>query len=104
MPDDEIAETERQSLIAEGVIRGSFRDPVLGRAFLRRINLLDAPQAILDDPEVERRAREMREFYAARPPRVVGPDRSELLAAIERARPDPSAASPAGYQAVTEGR
>ena len=72
-PSDDVAEAERQSLIAEGVIRGSFRDPVLGRAFLRRINLLDAPHAILDDPEVEQHAREMREYYASRPPRVPGP-------------------------------
>ena len=65
-----LAEAERQSLIAEGVIRGSLRDPVLGRAFLRRINLLDAPQAILDDPEVVQHAREhAREYYASRPPR-----------------------------------
>jgi 2-polyprenyl-6-methoxyphenol hydroxylase-like FAD-dependent oxidoreductase len=99
IPEHDAAEAERQSLIAEGVMQGARRDPVLGRAFLRRVNLLDAPHAILDDPEVEQRAREMREFYASRPPRNTGPDRAELLAVIERARPAAaSAASPAGYQ------
>ena len=87
VPEHDAAEAERQSLIAEGVMQGARRDPVLGRAFLRRMNLLDAPHAILDDPEVEQRAREMRAFYASRPPRNTGPDRAELLAVIERARP-----------------
>ena len=50
-------------------MRGALRDPVLGRAFLRRMNLLDAPHEILDDPEVEQHARDMREYYASRPPR-----------------------------------
>jgi 2-polyprenyl-6-methoxyphenol hydroxylase-like FAD-dependent oxidoreductase len=88
IPEHDLAEAERQSLIAEGVIQGARRDAVLGRAFLRRINLLDAPHAILDDPEVVQHARDMREYYATRPPRVAGPDRAELLAIIERARPD----------------
>ena len=87
MPEHDADEAERQSLIAEGIMRGALRDPVLGRAFLRRMNLLDAPHAILDDPEVAQHAREIREFYASRPPRKTGPDRAELLAAIERARP-----------------
>jgi 2-polyprenyl-6-methoxyphenol hydroxylase-like FAD-dependent oxidoreductase len=99
VPEHDIAEAERQSLIAEGVMQGARRDPVLGRAFLRRMNLLDAPHAILDDPDVARRAREMRDFYASRPPRSVRPDRAELLAIIEGARPTAaSAASSAGYQ------
>jgi len=101
IPEHDVAEAERQSLIAEGIMQGARRDPVLGRAFLRRMNLLDAPHSILDDPEVARRAREMRDFYASRPPRTVGPDRAELLAIIEQARP---AASPAGYQGVMRGR
>jgi 2-polyprenyl-6-methoxyphenol hydroxylase-like FAD-dependent oxidoreductase len=87
VPESDSAEAERQALIADGLIRGSLRDPVLGRAFLRRVNLLDAPHAILDDPEVERRARKMQAHYASRPPRNAGPDRAELLKAIERARP-----------------
>ena len=87
VPEHDADEAERQSLIAEGVMRGALRDPVLGRAFLRRMNLLDAPHEILDDPEVAQHARDMREYYASRPPRKVGPDRAELLALIERARP-----------------
>ena len=91
VPEHDADEAERQSLIAEGVMRGALRDPVLGRAFLRRMNLLDAPHEILDDPEVAQHARDMREYYASRPPRKVGPDRAELLALIERARPAVSA-------------
>ncbi len=87
VPEHDADEAERQSLIAEGVVRGMFRDPVLGRAFLRRMNLLDAPHEILDDPEVAQHARDTREYYASRPPRNVGPTRADLLAAIERARP-----------------
>ena len=87
IPEHDIAEAERQSLIAEGIMQGARRDPVLGRAFLRRMNLLDAPHSILDDPEVVQRAREMRDYYASRPPRTIGPDRAELLAIIEQARP-----------------
>jgi 2-polyprenyl-6-methoxyphenol hydroxylase-like FAD-dependent oxidoreductase len=87
VPEHDADEAERQSLIAEGIMRGALRDPVLGRAFLRRMNLLDAPHEILDDPEVAQHARDMREYYASRPPRKTGPDRAELLAAIERARP-----------------
>jgi 2-polyprenyl-6-methoxyphenol hydroxylase-like FAD-dependent oxidoreductase len=87
VPEDDAGEAERQSLIVDGVLRGALRDPVLGRAFLRRTNLLDAPDAILDDPVVASRAAEMRAHYASRPPRKVGPDRRELLEAIERARP-----------------
>ena len=88
VPEHDVDEAERQSLIAEGIMRGALRDPVLGRAFLRRMNLLDAPHEILDDPEVEQHAHDMREYYASRPPRKTGPDRAELLAAIERARPE----------------
>ncbi len=73
VPEHDADEAERQSLIAEGIMRGALRDPVLGRAFLRRMNLLDAPHEILDDPEVAQHAADMREYYASRPPRKTGP-------------------------------
>ena len=52
VPDHDRDEVERQDLITRGVMAGSLRDLVLGRALLRRINLVEAPDAILDDPDV----------------------------------------------------
>ena len=89
IPEHDRPEIERQELIARGVSAGALRDVVLGRALLRRINLIDAPDGILDDPVVLARAREVREILAAKPPRALGPTRDELLAILARSAPDP---------------
>lgn len=86
-PDDEVEEAERQSLLFEGVAQGATLDPVLGRAQLRRAHLIDRPGSTLDDPEVESRARRMRDKLAAREAANPPPTRAEILAAIDAARP-----------------
>jgi hypothetical protein len=86
VPDDELAENERQSLITHGIAWGALRDPELGRAFLRRINLLESPSEALADPAVREKAEAMRSEY--RRSRVeAGPRRADMVAAIEAARP-----------------
>jgi 2-polyprenyl-6-methoxyphenol hydroxylase-like FAD-dependent oxidoreductase len=86
LPEHERKESERQALIAEGIAWGALRDPDLGRALLRRINLLEPPTAVLDDPTVRAKAEQMRALYAAKKIST-GPSRATLLDAIERARP-----------------
>jgi 2-polyprenyl-6-methoxyphenol hydroxylase-like FAD-dependent oxidoreductase len=86
IPKHERDESERQALISEGVAWGALLDPDLGRALLRRINLLEPPAAVLDDPTVRAKAEQMRALYATKQVSA-GPDRAALLAAIERARP-----------------
>ena len=71
-------EVERQELIA-CVLAGATRDPVLGRATLRRMNLLESPAAVLDDPAVVERARHTQAILAAKAARSPGPTRGELL-------------------------
>jgi hypothetical protein len=58
---------------------------VLGRAFLRRSNLLDRPDAVLDDPEVVARATAMRTRLEERTAERPGPTREDILAAIAAA-------------------
>ena len=89
IPDDDAAEMDRQELILLGVGRGATRDPVLGRAFLRRSNLVERPDAILDDPEVVELASRMREKSLEHDKRARGPAREDLLAAIAAATPSP---------------
>jgi 2-polyprenyl-6-methoxyphenol hydroxylase-like FAD-dependent oxidoreductase len=71
-----------------GVMAGSLKDPVLGRAALRRGGLLDRPGATLDDPEVVEHAQRTLAILAAKAPRRIGPDHEELLAILAAARPD----------------
>jgi 2-polyprenyl-6-methoxyphenol hydroxylase-like FAD-dependent oxidoreductase len=82
VPEHDRDEIDRQDLIARGVMRGSVRDPALGRAFLRRINLIDAPDAILEDPEVLAKAIKVRADSANDVPPKMGPDRAEILAIL----------------------
>jgi len=86
IPDADRDALERQRLV-RGIAAGSLRDPVLGRAFLRRMNLLDPPERSLDDPEVVAHARNTLEILANKPPRKVGPTREELLAILAEAAP-----------------
>jgi 2-polyprenyl-6-methoxyphenol hydroxylase-like FAD-dependent oxidoreductase len=85
VPDGDREEVERQDLIGRGVGYGATRDPVLGRAFLRRSNLLDRPDAVLDDPEVVARATAMRTRLEERTAERPGPTREDILAAIAAA-------------------
>jgi 2-polyprenyl-6-methoxyphenol hydroxylase-like FAD-dependent oxidoreductase len=78
---------ERQSLIAEGLMPGARHDPILGRAMLRRINLLDAPDATLDDAMVRASAERSRSIIAAKPPRRLGPSRRERSLILAGANP-----------------
>ncbi|MHB8466542.1 MAG: FAD-dependent oxidoreductase [Acidimicrobiales bacterium] len=79
VPDWDRSEVERQELIS-CIIRGSTRDEVLGRAFLRRAGLLESPTSVLDDPEVVAHAENTRRILASKPPRKIGPTREEILA------------------------
>jgi hypothetical protein len=74
-------------LISEGLAWGAIRDPDLGRAFLRRINLLESPCDALADPIVRKKAAEMRAEYRRRSRAESGPRRADLLGAIAAARP-----------------
>ena len=78
---------ERQSLIAEGLVPGARHDPILGRALLRRMNLLDAPDAALDDSMVRASAERSRAIIAAKPPRRLGPSRQERSHLLAEANP-----------------
>lgn len=77
---------DRQQLIALGVGRGSPRDPLLGRAFLRRANLLQRPDEVFDDPVVLERATAFRDRLLAKESSQPGPTRDDLLAALAAAR------------------
>jgi hypothetical protein len=96
-PDWDREAMERQTLLNEGVAAGALRDPVLGRALLRRTNLIDSPAGTLADPEVVEHAENTRRILAGKPPRKIGPTRDELLAALAVA--DPSNLAGAGSTA-----
>jgi 2-polyprenyl-6-methoxyphenol hydroxylase-like FAD-dependent oxidoreductase len=81
IPEWDQAEMERQDLVA-CVAAGALRDPVLARAQLRRVNLLESPSAVLDDPLVVERARNTQTILAAKANRPTSPTRDELLGAL----------------------
>lgn len=89
IPEWDRAEVERQNLIG-CIAAGALRDPVLGRAQLRRMNLLEPPGAVLDDPEVVEHARTTQQILMAKAKRQIGPERAELLDAIAVANPNRS--------------
>ncbi|MDQ3147155.1 MAG: FAD-dependent oxidoreductase, partial [Actinomycetota bacterium] len=71
------------SLVAEGVMPAVRTDPVVFRAFLRVLNLLDRPDRILSDPDLVARVNAVWERRAERPPAPpLGPARDELLARL----------------------
>jgi hypothetical protein len=86
IPADDQAEMDRQQLM-RGIMAGATRDPVLGRALLRRINLVEPPERVLDDPEVVAHAQNTLNILAAKEPRRVGPTRDEMLELLARAAP-----------------
>jgi 2-polyprenyl-6-methoxyphenol hydroxylase-like FAD-dependent oxidoreductase len=76
------AEASR-SLLRDGLLPATRTDPLVFRAFLRAFNLLDAPDAILRDPEVIGRVLTVWQDRANRPdPEPIGPDRAALLAQL----------------------
>ena len=86
IPADDQAEMDRQRL-SRGVMAGSTRDPVLGRALLRRMNLVEPPERVLDDPEVVAHAQNTLDILAKKEPRKLGPTHDELLEILARAAP-----------------
>lgn len=86
IPEWDRAEVERQDLIG-CIAAGALRDPVLGRAQLRRMNLLEPPGAVLDDPEVVEHAKRTQQILLAKARGPVGPTRGELLETIAAAHP-----------------
>ena len=90
IPDHDREEMERRELIA-CIGAGALKDPVLGRAFLRRTGLLDPPGSALDDPEVVEHARNTQRILAGKAARRIAPDGDELEE-IVRAAAHPVAA------------
>jgi 2-polyprenyl-6-methoxyphenol hydroxylase-like FAD-dependent oxidoreductase len=89
IPEWDRAEVARQDLIG-CIAAGALRDPVLGRAQLRRMNLLEPPGAVLDDPEVVEHAQHTQQILMAKAKGPSGPEREELLDAIAAANPNRS--------------
>ena len=86
IPEWDRSEAERQDLIF-CVAAGALRDVALGRAQLRRMNLLESPGAILDDPTVVEAARHTQAVLAAKTSGRRGPSRAELLERVAAAAP-----------------
>ena len=71
---------QTRSLLQEGLFPATRTDPVVFRAFLRTFNLLDPPDALLQDPEVIGRVLTVWQDRANHPPvEPIGPDREALL-------------------------
>lgn len=82
VPEWDVASMERQALIFQGVFSGAASDPVLMRALMRRIHLVDRPDQLLEDEEVVRRATAVRDAARSGPRPVFGPSRQELIAML----------------------
>ena len=70
------------SLIRDGLLPAARRDPRVLRAFLRVLNLVDPPAAPMGDPYVLGKVMEAYQERDSRPPVMMGPPRTELLATI----------------------
>jgi len=85
-----------RSVLREGLVPALRTDPAVFRAFLRGLNLLASPEALLQDAEVMAsvlQAWQTREEREPDPP--LGPTRDELLVLLEDLPPDHPAAAPA---------
>jgi 2-polyprenyl-6-methoxyphenol hydroxylase-like FAD-dependent oxidoreductase len=89
VPETDREEEERQLLLEEGIRQGAMRDAVLGRALLRRVNLVGTPSDIFDDPEVVAHAEAMRTKTRSRAPLGPTVTREDVVNAIASARPLP---------------
>lgn len=80
IPEEARDEAERQELLENGLLPAMRRDTHVLRMMLRRMNLVDPPDAIWSDEQAVATAREVAAWRAAnRPPTVLGPPRGELL-------------------------
>jgi len=76
-----------RSVLREGLFPAVRTDPTVFRAFLRGFNLLEAPEALMQDSEVMARVLEAYQAKDERPPEpALGPDRAELLARLSLRR------------------
>jgi hypothetical protein len=72
-----------RAILRQGLLPALRYDAVVLRAFLRNLNLLSAPDALMTDPEVGARVLAVYENRDERGPEpVLGPDRPALLAAL----------------------
>jgi 2-polyprenyl-6-methoxyphenol hydroxylase-like FAD-dependent oxidoreductase len=72
-----------RALLREGLLPALRVDPVVLRAFLRMLNLLDPPDALLTNFDVIGRVMQVYQDREQRPPEPsLGPDRDEMLAAL----------------------
>jgi 2-polyprenyl-6-methoxyphenol hydroxylase-like FAD-dependent oxidoreductase len=86
IPEEDREEEERQRLLREGLNPAMRRDMHVLRAMMRRLNLIDPPDAIWSDEEALRVGREVMEWRATNErPFAVGPPRDEMLEIIEEA-------------------
>jgi 2-polyprenyl-6-methoxyphenol hydroxylase-like FAD-dependent oxidoreductase len=87
VPDEDPEAMQRQfmrSVLREGLLPALRTDATVYRAFLRGLNLLDAPDALIEDAEVMGKVLEAYQAKDERPPEPpLGPDRAELLARME---------------------
>ena len=71
------------AMMRDGLLPALRTDPVVLRAFLRTLNLLDPPDALIKDWDVVGRIMQVFQDRDSRPPEPeLGPDRSRLLAAV----------------------
>ena len=95
VPEWDREEMERRELI-RCIAAGSLHDPVLGRAFLRRVNLIDSPAQALADPEVVDHARNTQRILAAKAGRRMGPDSDELDEILAKVKMEHDEPGPGG--------
>jgi 2-polyprenyl-6-methoxyphenol hydroxylase-like FAD-dependent oxidoreductase len=87
------AQAGAASLLTEGLLPLTRVDAQVARAFFRMVNLLAPPDSIFNNPEIMKKAMEHWLKRDQRPPEpVMGPERSELIAALKAAGPAPVAA------------
>jgi 2-polyprenyl-6-methoxyphenol hydroxylase-like FAD-dependent oxidoreductase len=73
-----------QSIMRDGLLPAVRTDATVFRAFVRAFNLLDPPELITTDPDVVNRVLAAYQSRDERPPDgPLGPDRDELLAALD---------------------
>ncbi len=85
IPPEDVPLVQFAELLRDGILPAARTDPLVNRAFLRVLNLLDTPEALFGDPrlgEAVLTSWEGRSSRPAAPP--MGPDRADLLDMIEQ--------------------